>query len=538
MTADEPNSVPMPSHALRRRWIPLVALVLAALIVVTLWSIPADLFERGQRVFFSTVAGALAFAICMTWLLLGSGAALRWRILAVLLVSLGIVTSLGAVRRVEFSGDMIPSFEFRWQPTREARLESHRAQQPALHADATEPGHEWQVTDQDVPAYRGPQRDGIVGESPPLVRDWKTQPPACLWRQPVGGGYSSFAVIGDWIFTLEQRRQQEAIVAYDLATGRELWVYQYDALFQETLGGDGPRSSVTFHDGRLYALGATGILNVLDAATGNLAWSRNILEDNGSSNIDWGMCGSPLVDGHQLIVNPGNQGDNPHSHAIVAYDIDNGSLLWGAGQSKASYASPMLATLDGVKQILIFDAAGLAGYDPAGGKQLWQFAWQTQFDIHAAQPVILDDNDLLITSQSGCARLDIRKNADSWQVEERWQNRNLKGSYANPVYHEGHVYGLDEGILVCLDPTQGERRWKRGRYGHGQLLLVDNLLLILSERGELALVEATPEAYRELSLIPAIEGKTWNNPVLVRGLAVVRNHLEMAAYDLRAERHP
>lgn len=523
-------------RGLRRVWIPLTAIGLAVLVAVALWSVPPDLLERGVRFAGTMLASVLALVVCLLWLLFGSHAAMVWRLAAVSIVIVGVVFSLGAVRQVEFTGDMIPSFEFRWQPTRDAVLESHRALQPEAEFDAA-PSETWEITSEDVPEYRGQHGDGVV-VGPALSRDWEASPPRLMWRQPVGGGYSSFTVVDSWVFTLEQRREREAVVAYDLATGRERWVYDYDALFQETMGGDGPRSTITFHEGRLYALGATGILNCLDAASGTPIWTVNILDVNGSTNLVWGMAGSPLVEAGLVIVNPGNQGGGSGSRSVLALDIEDGQPRWSAGQSQASYASPMMAELDGTRQLLIFDAESISGYELHREQPLWQFDWATQFEINAAQPLVLGPRDLLISSQAGCARLVIEETDGTWSVEPLWQNRNLKCSYANPILYEGHVYGLDEGILVCLDLETGERAWKRGRYGHGQMLLSDDLLVILSEKGELVLVEATPEEFRELAKIQAIEGKTWNNPVLVDGVALVRNHLEMAAYDLRAPTEP
>jgi outer membrane protein assembly factor BamB len=195
----------------------------------------------------------------------------------------------------------------------------------------------------------------------------------------------------------------------------------------------------------------------------------------------------------------------------------------------------MLATLGDQRQILIFDAGGLAGHDTDGGAELWRVPWPTQFDINVAQPLVLDGGRVLITSASGACLIAVEGSASSWLPKELWRNRLLKCSYANPVARQGYVYGLDEGILACIDVATGKRQWKsgKGRYGHGQLLLSGDLLVILSEQGELVLVEATPEEHRELARLQAIDGKTWNCPVLVNGRAFIRNHMEMACYDLR-----
>jgi outer membrane protein assembly factor BamB len=355
-----------------------------------------------------------------------------------------------------------------------------------------------------------------------------------VWRQPVGGGYASFVVVGPLVITIEQRRENEAIVAYDFDTGRERWIHQYPALFSEKLGGDGPRATPTVHEGKLYSLGATGELVCLDLATGRKIWSLNILEKNGSSNLAWGMSGSPLVYDDLVLVNPGNQKGTADSRSIAAFELAEGKPLWSSGTTQAGYASPMLATLCGLRQIIIFDAAGLAGYDAQGGRELWRVPWTSDHDINAAQPVILAEDRLLISSSSGAALIQVARDGDRWTADEKWRNRKLKCGYANPIVYEGHVYGLDENILACLGLESGKQLWKSrgGQYGHGQMLLSHDLLVVLAETGELALVDASPQAFRELGRIQAIEGKTWNNPVLVGPRIFVRNHLEMAAYDL------
>ncbi len=366
------------------------------------------------------------------------------------------------------------------------------------------------------------------------TRDWEKHPPRCLWRHPCGGGYASYAVIGDTAVTLEQRGSDEVVVCYDILTGRHRWKYAYPAHFSEKLGGDGPRATPAIHDRYVYSLGASGDLVKLDFATGELVWRVNILAENGSGNLEWGMSGSPLVLDGQVIVNPGTQQGSETSADVLGLDVADGRVVMRGGDARSSYSSPMVATLLGVPQLIIFDAAGVAGFDPAGGQSLWRVPWTSDFDINAAQPVVLDDRHIVISSQAGCALIEFALAEGHWIATQVWRNRLMKCSYANPVTRDGFLYGLDEGILACLCLKTGKRAWKEraGQFGHGQLLLTGDLLLVLSEKGELALVEATPEEFRELGRIQAIEGKTWNNPVLVRGKALVRNHLEMACYEL------
>ncbi len=353
-----------------------------------------------------------------------------------------------------------------------------------------------------------------------------------LWRQPVGGGYAAFAVAGNAAVTIEQRRDREAIVCYDATTGRERWLHDYSAHFTESLGGDGPRATPTIADGAVFSLGASGQLACLDLATGKMRWDVNILEDD--DNVPWGMSGSPLVYDQLVVVNPGTQRSTAAGRAVVAYDRATGRQVWRAGSTKAGYSSPMLADLAGVRQLLLLDGEILAGYDPQTGGELWRFPWETYQDINVAQPVALDGDRIFISSgyDKGCAMLRLTESAGKWKVETLWQNRNMRCKFTSPVAYQGFLYGLDEGILSCIDQETGKRRWRDGRYGHGQMLVADDLLLILSESGKLVLVEATPEGHHELGSIGTLDGKTWNNPALADGKAFVRNSEEMACYEL------
>jgi outer membrane protein assembly factor BamB len=419
----------------------------------------------------------------------------------------------------------------------------------------------------DWPEYRGRKRDGVV-TGPALATDWSAVRP--LWRRKVGAGHSSFAVAGDLdvpvpvvaagtvsllgsplglgplhaasafipggaiAVTLEQRDDREAVVCYHLASGEQAWSYSYPARFSELMGGPGPRSTPTILDNEVYALGATGKLVCLEARTGKEKWTADILENN--ANIKWGMSGSPLVFDDVVVVNPGAQ-TTQAAGTLAAYDRKTGKRRWSSGRARAGYSSPMLATLAGKRQILLLDGEGVSGYDLADkGKELWRHPWPVQENINVTQPVLLGEDRVLISSGYGIgsAALKIKEEGGKWTVEPLWQKRTMRCKFSSPVLYQGHLYGLDEGTLVCVDANTGERKWRGERYGHGQVLLTNGQLLITSEDGALALVPATPAGYRELTRLQAISGRTWNLPALAGGLALVRNHLEMACYDLKA----
>jgi outer membrane protein assembly factor BamB len=447
--------------------------------------------------------------------------------LAAVLLIVGV--GWASVRRVQFTGDLVPIFRLRWERNRDLSLEASRRQQATVTAPiAIEFSG---IKETDFPEYRGRQRDGIV-HGPALRRDWKTQPPQLLWRQPSGGGYAAFAVAGNLAVSIEQRRDREAVVCYDTATGKELWVHDYPAHFSEKLGGDGPRATPTIADRSVFSLGATGQLVCLDLRSGTLTWQVNILQDN--ENLPWGMSGSPLVYDQVVVVNPGTQRPTAAGRAVVAYDRATGRQVWSTGSTKAGYSSPMLATLAGCRQILLLDGEILAGYEPQSGRELWRFPWPNFQDINVTQPVVLEGDRVFISSGygKGCALLKIAESAGGWKVEPLWQNQSMHCKFTSPVAYRGFLYGLDDGILTCVDQETGKRKWRDGRYGHGQLLLADDLLIIQSENGKLVLVEATPEGHRELGSIPALDGRTWNTLAVADGKAYLRNSEEMACYDL------
>jgi outer membrane protein assembly factor BamB len=538
MSHAEPAATPaVPPPASHRWWIPLTTLAVLAVAFVVIVLLPEPV-DRGMRKIYSILSVLLALGVIAVWYFVLAGLSRRWHVAGAVFLVAAVVSPIVSIRRVEFSADMTPTFDFRWTADRFAVVEAHRAKQreasPAAREERTAAGWDLSAGPNDVLAYRGPRRDGVI-DGPRLARDWSAVPPKLVWRQPVGGGYAGFVVIGPLAITIEQRRGDEAVVAYDVETGRERWIYQYPALFHETLGGDGPRATPTIHGDKLISLGATGELACLELATGKRLWQVNILTQNQSANLDWGMSGSPLVLDGQVLVTPGNQKGADTSRAITTFSLADGKPGRGGGASQAGYASPVLVELAGTKQVLVFEGQGLAGYESSDGRELWRTPWKSEFDINAAQPIVLPQDQIFITSAAGAALVKVSQGrGGAWIAEEVWRNRKLKASYGCPIAYQGYVYGLDDGILACLDLADGSQKWKagRGRYGAGQILLCGDLLLILSEAGELALVEARPDRFSELARIQAIDGKTWNNPTLVGGRVFVRNHLEMAAYDL------
>jgi outer membrane protein assembly factor BamB len=378
------------------------------------------------------------------------------------------------------------------------------------------------------PGFRGQDREGVYRG--PFRVSWEGLAP--MWKKPIGGGRSSFAVADGRAFTIEQRQRNEVVVAYDVLTGRELWTNAWPERFSQWMGGgEGPRATPAWADGSVFALGARGELRCLDAATGRVAWRTNILKDAGAKNLRWGMAASPLIAGEAVIVLPGG----PAGRSVVAYDRRTGKQLWTALNDQQAYVAPMQVTLLGVPQFLIVTSKRLVGLSLDRHDVLWEFPWSTDHDASAAQPIVIGEQRVFYSSGygAGAVVVELTKAGDRFSVREVWRNIRMKNRQSSSVMHEGFIYGLDEGILACIDAATGELKWKGGRYGHGQVLLAGNHLVVITEQGELVLVAATPEKLRELSRVPAIEGTTWNVPAFADGILLVRNTEEMAAFDLR-----
>ena len=451
---------------------------------------------------------------------LASGPRRAWLVVAILLAC-GVWTLL---RTEGITSDILGSdFHWRWTPTAEERLLAQASSEPAAHPAAAAPvgaEAEW-------PGFRGPGRDSVV-RGVRIETDWTKSPPVSLWRRPIGPGWSSFAVQGELAYTQEQRGDDEIVACYRVSSGEPVWSHRDPVRFWESNGGAGPRATPTLHQGRVYTLGATGILNALDGADGSVVWSRNAATDTEVKVPTWGITGSPLVVDDVVIV--------AVSGTLAAYDLASGEARWVGPHHGGSYSSPQLMTVGGVAQVVLLSPPGAVSLAPADGALLWEHTWDGGAIV---QPALTADGGVLINAISmsggvGIRRLAVARGAGGWTAEERWTSNGLKPYYSDFVVHQGHAYGFDGSILSCIDLENGNRSWKGGRYGNGQLLLLadQDLLLVLSEEGELALVAAKPDQYAELARVPAIDGKTWNHPAMVRDVLLVRNGQEMAAFRL------
>jgi outer membrane protein assembly factor BamB len=376
--------------------------------------------------------------------------------------------------------------------------------------------------------FRGPRRDGKYEETN-ISTAWPAAGLREMWRQPVGVGYASFVIADGKAYTIEQRRSQEVVAAYDVNSGRELWTQKWNAEFTDSTG-DGPRATPTWDNGKLYALGATGELRCLDANSGSVIWGKNILTDNQARNLPWAMAASPLIVDDKVVVLPGGASGK----SVVAYNKNNGAPVWRVLDDTQAYVSPMLVELAGRRQIVVVSASRVVGLAPENGALLWWYSWDTDNGINVSQPIMVDRNRFFISSGygKGAALVEVKGSGNKFTASTVWENTNMKNKFNSSVFYNGYVYGLDEGILVCLDVNTGERKWKNGRYGYGQIILAGDHLIVTSDQGDVALVKATPDQYTEVARFPAVKGQTWNYPAIAGGRLLVRNSTEMVAYDI------
>jgi len=452
----------------------------------------------------------------------------RAAMVAAILLGCGVWT---LARTNGISGGGSSDLAWRWTETAEERLLAQAGEEPLEPAQggpgAIPAASELAESRADWPGFRGRGRDSIV-RGVRIETDWAQSPPVEMWRRPIGPGWSSFAVRGDLLYTQEQRGEDELVACYQVTTGEPVWQHRDADRFWESNGGAGPRATPALSGGRVYTLGATGIVNALAAGDGAVVWSRNAASDTGVKVPGWGFTGSPLVVGDVVIV--------AASGALVAYDLASGDRLWFVKSRGGSYSSPHPLTIDGVAQVVLMSGQGAASVAPADGTLLWEHPWE---GVPIVQPAVVAGGDLLLTTADamgglGIRRLRVAHGAGGWTVEERWTSRGLKPYFNDYVVHHGHAFGFDGSILSCVGLEDGERKWKGGRYGNGQLVLLadQDLLLVLSEEGELALVGATSDQFTELGRFPGIEGKSWNHPVLIGDVLLVRNGEEMAAFRL------
>ncbi|HVA48346.1 MAG TPA: PQQ-binding-like beta-propeller repeat protein [Pirellulales bacterium] len=433
------------------------------------------------------------------------------------------------------SGDVKFQTQWRWTPTAEDTYLAARAKTAAdaQSADAAEqdpPARDLVAQPGDWTAFRGPLRNGEV-RGLKIGVDWEKSPPKQVWRQRIGPAWSSVVIVDGRLFTQEQVGEQELVVCLDAQSGKRLWSHEDPVRYWDSQSGAGPRATPEFFAGDLYTQGGTGILNCLDAASGRAKWSRNLVKDTDAALPMWGFSSSPLVVDDVVVTFAGGK----DGKGLVAYRTNDGSPAWTAGTGPISYSSAQPITVDDETLVVFLSDEGVIAVDPASGKLAWQYQALGHGVWRVVQPTALGGGSIMVGSEDlGTVCLETRKEDGQWQVRKRWTSNQLRPSFNDVVVYDGCAYGFDLGIFCCFDTQTGKRRWKGGRYGHGQVLLLTDqaLLLVTAESGEAVLLEATPEKHRELARMQAIEGKTWNHPAIAHGCLYLRNDQEIACYRL------
>ena len=487
----------------------IIALAIISLLIIQI----SDAGHRQDKVLWTTMVVIITTGLGVLWLLCFSR--LEWRhklltLVVVILVGLFIGVSF---RFKGFSGDLIPMFEWRW-----------RGEPTTFRQDIDETST-LQLSATDYPQFLGHHRNGVV-TGIQLNRDWDTYPPKLIWRQPIGAGWSGFAVVGDSAITQEQDGDSEKIVCYDLYTGEVKWNHKDQARYSSPPAGLGPRATPTISGNRVYTVGATGILNCLDFETGEQLWTTHTFEENKAEPPPWGISTSPLVFDELVVVSAGG---------AVAYHKDTGDIVWTGYRTKSGYSSPLVTTLLDTQQIVLFNQGLITAHKPLTGELLWKQPWVESYAECVAQPVPISDDMLLASTGYGAgAKLyQLSRNpTGEFDVSIVWETISLKAKFTNIIYYEGYLYGLDDGIFACINPKDGTRQWKRGRYGHGQTLLISDVLLVTTESGDVVLVEPNPERHIEHARFKALTDKSWNTPALAGDYLLVRNSREAACYKL------
>ena len=445
--------------------------------------------------------------------------------------STGIVLLFALFRRDHSaSGSALPRFVWRWEADKDANLDSLSGLKGEKAAAPTREVIEGLI---DSPYYLGPNRDGNF-EGVILNPNWNSTPPKELWRRRVGLGWSGFAVVGGRAITQEQRSDKELVTCYDVLTGKPLWAHSDIARFEEEMGGHGPRATPSVKNDRVFALGATGILNCLDLKSGDVIWSKNILKDNGDQkNLRWGKSASPLLMDGLVVVSLGSGEDSP---TLAAYRQTDGERIWAGGTDEASYATPVLATVAGVRQILSTNANSLSGHDPATGSELWSLKFPGRMP-KVAIPLPVSENQILApvgyTAPARSMLVKLTKDdAGKLTAKAEWRNIKFKTKFSNACIKGNYAYGLDEKRLTCIDWRTGKRVWREESYGYGQNIRAGDYLIVQAEEGHVAIVDASPDGYAERGRIKALNDQTWNTPTLAGKFLFVRNDTEAVCYEL------
>ncbi len=489
-----------------------------------------QLMDRANVNIVTYVFSFIAIVTPLIWFACKSQYPLPIRVMPLVLLNTVLIAT-PVLCEIRASGELWPTFRPRWWP----RIES-------VSATAARDVDLVTTTPNDYPQFLGPRRNATIsGVS--LVKDWNTASPKQLWKQPIGTGWSAFAVVNGFAVTMEQRGDDELVTCYEVETGKLRWSHATTARHDSAMGGLGPRSTPTIHEGKVYTLGATGRLHCLNGRDGAVIWSKDLLAEFGiaspsddQNEIPWGRASSPLIVDDLVVVPAGGPAPD-RSVSLVAYNKDSGEKVWEGGSTQISYSSPIETTIAGVRQVVSVNEKNVTGHDPKTGEILWEFEWpgSSSAGANVSQPAPIATNRLLLSKgyAQGAALIEFDAEGNPSQV---WHKKTvLKTKFTNVVVRDGYIYGLSDGVLECVEAESGRKQWKNGRYGQGQIMLLGDTILIQAESGEVALVAASPQGHNEYCRFQAISGTTWNNPTLSGRHLLVRNGQEAACFEVNVD---
>ncbi|MEM8944058.1 MAG: PQQ-binding-like beta-propeller repeat protein [Planctomycetota bacterium] len=524
-----------PTSSIRLKWFPILWIGTPVAVALTIKALEGDPGLTNSILHVTVVLGALGLT---WWMFRCTNLSRKICLLFGVVPSVLLVAQYAQLTPIEMvlDGDVgLVGFRSRWH-TPDKNLSKPEA--------VTEPSIDWQSSPNDYPRFLGNGYWAEVADVQ-LETDWQARPPRKLWQKKIGAGWSAFAIVGNYAFTQEQRGDNELVTCYDVKTGDILWSHsdpvRWDPGGAGSLGYSGPRATPTVHGDKVFAQGATGILNCLEARTGKVVWSHDTLAKHDATNVLWGKSCSPLIIDDMVIVSVGGM----QNQSVVAYDVESGEVRWASGEYQSSYASPIVAEIGGVRQVVTVDENFATARRADNGEPIWEFPWPSSSGGEAAvsQPIPLPGDRLFLSKGYGVGStlLQITNDeGDDWQLDPVWSGgikTVLKTKFGNVVLRDGYVYGIDDVNLQCVELETGKKQWKKRRrpnFGHGQIMLIGDAILVLSEGGEVILVEASPQKYRELASMRVFDDSqiTWNNPAFAAPYLLVRNAEEAACYEL------
>lgn len=392
--------------------------------------------------------------------------------------------------------------------------------------------------DMDWPQWRGPNRDG-VSLTQNILKDWAKIDSVTLWRIPVGEGYSGVSVSDGRLFTMWDEGDSQFLLCLDALSGKELWRFRIGESFASQYG-NGPRSTPVVDDSLVYVVSTRGFLYAVDIRNGQQRWFHDLALEYGSRIPSIGYSSSPLLDAERLFVEVGGKDD----FAFVAFNKQTGDLIWHSQSDLPAYSSPIIATINGKRQVVFLSAEGLFSVSPKTGDLYWKYSWETRcpatdIPLNAATPIFIAPDRIFISSGygtvSGAAVVQIGETNGQYGAETLWTSDKMENLINSSVLFENHIYGFDGSILKCMDALTGKEKWRARGFERGSLIVADRSLLVLGERGKIGLVEATPGGFKEVTGVQILDGKCWTSPTLANGKLYLRNQKEMVCIDIQGK---